>query len=144
MREYENENWRSTMEYDSTRMRIEGIQRSMRVREWELKEYNGLFSKLTCNKVWESGRAISQAVTIRFPARRPGFDPRSVLRFLIPSSAPYSISSGAGTIGQLVADVPSGLTPHHETKEKSLGKMKLWVTNNPEAGTSFLISGLGV
>jgi hypothetical protein len=37
-----------------------------------------------------------------------------VLRFpvpiLIPPTAPYSSSSEAGTIGQLVADVPSGLS----------------------------------
>jgi hypothetical protein len=44
-----------------------------------------------------------------------------VLRFplpiLIPLTAPHS--SGAGTIGQLVADVPSGLslTPPQETKK---------------------------
>jgi hypothetical protein len=33
---------------------------------------------------------------------------------------PHHLSSGAGTIGQLVADVPSGLnlTPPHETKKK--------------------------
>jgi hypothetical protein len=47
-----------------------------------------------------------------------------VLRFpvpiLIPPTTPQS-SSGAGTIGQLVADVPSGLslTPPQETKKKS-------------------------
>jgi hypothetical protein len=37
-----------------------------------------------------------------------------VLRFplpiLIPQTTPYSSSSGAGTVGQLVADVPSGLS----------------------------------
>jgi hypothetical protein len=49
-----------------------------------------------------------------------------VLRFplpiLIPPTAPYSSSSsGVGTIGLLVADVPSGLslTPPDETKEKN-------------------------
>jgi hypothetical protein len=47
-----------------------------------------------------------------------------VLRFplpiLIPPIAPHSSSSGAGTIGQLVADVPSGLslTPPQEAKKK--------------------------
>jgi hypothetical protein len=37
---------------------------------------------------------------------------------LIPLTAPHS-SSGAGTIGQLVADVPSGLslTPPQETEQ---------------------------
>jgi hypothetical protein len=70
-----------------------------------------------------------------FPPRRPGLDPRAcgicggqsstgagflrVLRFpppvLIPES--LSVSSGAGTIGQIVADVLSGLslTPPQET-----------------------------
>jgi hypothetical protein len=33
----------------------------------------------------------------------------------------HHLSSGAGTIGELVADVPSGLTPHQETKKKKLG-----------------------
>jgi hypothetical protein len=33
----------------------------------------------------------------------------------------HHLSSGAGAIGQLVADVPSGLdlTPHQETKKKN-------------------------
>jgi hypothetical protein len=48
-----------------------------------------------------------------------------VLRFplpiLIPPTAPHS--SGAGTIGQLVADVPSGLSliPRQEIKKKGGG-----------------------
>jgi hypothetical protein len=48
-----------------------------------------------------------------------------VLRFLLPilirPIAPQSPSSGAGTIGQLVADIPSGLslTPPQETKKKT-------------------------
>jgi hypothetical protein len=51
-----------------------------------------------------------------------------VLRFpppiLIPPTAPHSsssISTVAGTVGQIVADVPSGLspTPPQETKKKS-------------------------
>jgi hypothetical protein len=48
-----------------------------------------------------------------------------VLRFplpiFIPPTAPHS-SSGAGTIGQTVADVPSGLslTPPQEIKKKCL------------------------
>jgi hypothetical protein len=32
----------------------------------------------------------------------------------------HHLSSGAGTIGQVVADVPSGLTPPQETKKKLL------------------------
>jgi hypothetical protein len=32
------------------------------------------------------------------------------LPILIPPTAPHSPSSGAGTIGQIVADVPSGLS----------------------------------
>jgi hypothetical protein len=52
-----------------------------------------------------------------------------VLRFPLPilnSTAPHSpLSSGAGTIDQLVAHVPSGLsvTPPHEIKKKLLGKL---------------------
>jgi hypothetical protein len=45
---------------------------------------------------------------------------RFLLPILIPPTAPHSsLSSGAGTIGQLVADVPSGLslTPPKETKK---------------------------
>jgi hypothetical protein len=40
---------------------------------------------------------------------------------LIPPTAPHSPSSGAGTVGQTVADVPSGLnlTPPEETKKKN-------------------------
>jgi hypothetical protein len=44
------------------------------------------------------------------------------LPILIPPTAPLSsIITGAGTIGQLVADVPSGpsLTPPQETKKKN-------------------------
>jgi hypothetical protein len=39
----------------------------------------------------------------------------------------HRLSSGAGTIGQLVADVPSGLrlTPHQETEKRKKGKIKL-------------------
>jgi hypothetical protein len=49
-----------------------------------------------------------------------------VLRFLLPvlspPTAPHSLSSGAGTIGQLVADVPSGvsLTPPQESKNRAI------------------------
>jgi hypothetical protein len=75
-----------------------------------------------------------------FPPRRPGFESRlcgiciglsgigagflRVLPFplsiLIPPTAPHSSSSGAGTVGQLVADVPSGLgltTPQESLKK---------------------------
>jgi hypothetical protein len=47
-----------------------------------------------------------------------------VLRFSLPIliqlTAPHHLSSGAGTIGQVVADVPSrlSLTPPQETKKK--------------------------
>jgi hypothetical protein len=77
-----------------------------------------------------------------FPLRRPGVEPRSGhVRFVVDKVAlgqVYSeyfgfpcqfsfhqllhtnLSSGAGTIGQLVADIPSGLslTPPQETKKK--------------------------
>jgi hypothetical protein len=92
------------------------------------------------------GRAIAQAVSRRLPtsAARLRAQVRScgicggqsgteagflrVLRFplqiLIPPAAPHSTSSinRAGTIGQLVADVPSGLsrTPPQETEKKNL------------------------
>jgi hypothetical protein len=75
------------------------------------------------------------------PSRRPWIEPRSghvgfvvdkvalgqvffrVLRFplpiLIPPTAPHSFVIRGGTTGQLVADVPSGLslTPLQETKK---------------------------
>jgi hypothetical protein len=87
-------------------------------------------------------RAIAQAVSRRLPTAAAwarsqvkscgicgersgaGVGFLRVLRFplpiLIPPTAPYT-SSGAGTIGQLVADVPNGLclTPPQETKKKS-------------------------
>jgi hypothetical protein len=83
----------------------------------------------------------AEAVSRRLPTRRPGFDPRwgrvgfvvdevalrqvflRVLRFSLPivilPTAPRS-SSGAGTIGQIVAEVPSGLslTALQETRKK--------------------------
>jgi hypothetical protein len=42
-----------------------------------------------------------------------------VFRFPLPILIPGTASSGAGTIGQLVVDVPSGLSlsPHQETKK---------------------------
>jgi hypothetical protein len=45
---------------------------------------------------------------------------RSPLPILIPPAVPHSSSSGAGKIGQLMADVPSGLSliPPQETKKK--------------------------
>jgi hypothetical protein len=85
------------------------------------------------------GRAIAQAVSIRFPTAAArvrsqvgscgicggqsgtGAGFLRVLRFplpiLIPPTTP--LSSGAGTIGQILADVPSGfsLTPPQETKK---------------------------
>jgi hypothetical protein len=87
------------------------------------------------------GRAIAQAVSRRLPTAAArvrcqvtscricggqsvtGADFLPVLRFtlpiLIPPTVPRSLSSsGAGTIGQLVADVPSGLslTPPQESE----------------------------
>jgi hypothetical protein len=46
--------------------------------------------------------------------------PRFPLPILILPNAPYPSSSGAGTVGQVVVDVPRGLslTPPHETKKK--------------------------
>jgi hypothetical protein len=90
------------------------------------------------------GRAISLAVTAGFAPRRPAFDPRlshvgSVVDkvtlgqvfyeyFCFPCQFLFQqifhahyLSSRAGTIGQLVADVPSGLSfnPPKETKKKN-------------------------
>jgi hypothetical protein len=97
--------------------------------------------KLILN-IWSWGRVIAQAVSRRLPTaaawvrthvrscgicgRRSGTGAgflqvfRFPLSILIPQIVPYS-SSGAGTIGQLVADVPSGLslTPPQETKKTS-------------------------
>jgi hypothetical protein len=91
------------------------------------------------------GRVIAQADSRRFPIAATRFRAQvrsfgicggqsgtgigflRVLRFplpiLIPPTAPLSSSSsGAGTIGQLVAEVPSGLslTPPQETKKKRI------------------------
>jgi hypothetical protein len=87
------------------------------------------------------GRAIAQAVSHRLPTAVARVRARvwscglcgkqsdtgagflRVRRFplpvLIPLTAPHSSSSGADTRGQLVADVPSGLsfTPPQETKK---------------------------
>jgi hypothetical protein len=89
-----------------------------------------------------SGRAIAQAVSSRLPtaAARVRAQVRKfeicdlqsgtgagflrLLRFplpiVIPPTAPHSSSSGVGTIGQLLADIPSelSLNPSQETKEK--------------------------
>jgi hypothetical protein len=66
------------------------------------------------------GRAIVQAVSRWLPTAAVRFRARSghvgfvlrVLRFplpfIIPPNSPYSLPPGAGTIGQLVADLPSG------------------------------------
>jgi hypothetical protein len=94
------------------------------------------------SKLIPGGRAIAQAVSRQVPtaAARVRAHVRScgicggqigtgagflrVLRFplpmLIPAAAPHS-SSGAGTIGELVADVTSGLslTAPQETKKKN-------------------------
>jgi hypothetical protein len=90
------------------------------------------------------GRAIAQAVIPGLPPRWPGFDPRSdhvgsvvdkvavqqVFSEYLSFPCQFSfhrllhthhLSSGAGTTGQLVADVASGLslTPPQETKLKN-------------------------
>jgi hypothetical protein len=78
------------------------------------------FSTATARvRVWSCGICGGQNVTeksflwvLRFP-----------LPILIPPTVPQSshLSSGAGTISQLVADVPTGLsfTPPQETKKKT-------------------------
>jgi hypothetical protein len=85
-----------------------------------------------------------------FPQRRPGFEPRSGHVRSVVDKVPlgqvffeyfglpcqfsfhrllhtHHLSTGAGTIGQLVADVPSGLslTPPQETKRTNYVKLKL-------------------
>jgi hypothetical protein len=68
--------------------------------------------------------AIAQTVSRRLP----GFDPRSDVGFVVDKVAMGQDFlrvlrfPGAGTIGQLVADVPSGfsLTPPQETKKKKI------------------------
>jgi hypothetical protein len=72
-----------------------------------------------------------------------------VLRFplpiLIPPTTPHS-SSGAGTIGQILADVPSGLslTPLQETKLKlSMNNGKPIRAGNSRGGKALLTSNLG-
>jgi hypothetical protein len=69
-----------------------------------------------CSRVWSSTICGGQS------AAGPGF--LRVLRVplpFIPPNSPSSQSPGAGTIGQLVADVPSGpsldSTPHYENKK---------------------------
>jgi hypothetical protein len=55
----------------------------------------------------QSGTGVGFLWVLRFP-----------LPIFIPSTVLHSSSSGAGTVGQLVADIPSGLslTPPQETK----------------------------
>jgi hypothetical protein len=83
-----------------------------------------------------------------FPPRRPGFEPRSGHVGLLVDELPlgqifseyfgfpckfsfhrllhtHHLSSGAGTIGQLVADVPSGLTPPQENKKRKRNMIRL-------------------
>jgi hypothetical protein len=76
------------------------------------------------------GHAIAQAVTLRYPPRRPGFEARSghmgfvvdkvfseyfgfpcqFVFHLLLHNRHHHLSSGAGRIGQTVAAVPSGLS----------------------------------
>jgi hypothetical protein len=91
-----------------------------------------------------AGRDITQAVIAHFPQRRPGFEPRSGnVGFVVDKVAlgqvfseyfgfsrqftfhrllhtHHRLSSWAGTIGQLVAKVPSGvsLNPPQETEKR--------------------------
>jgi hypothetical protein len=92
-------------------------------------------------RYWAIGRAVAQAVSHRLPTAAvrvrdqvmpcgicggqsgTGAGFLRVLRLplpsLIPTTAPHSSSTGAGTIGQLVVDVPSGLrlSPFQETNK---------------------------
>jgi hypothetical protein len=110
-----------------------------------------LWSKILngCNQIenktghtWEDGRAIAQAVSRWLPTAagrilgwlsricggQIGAGPSfvRVLRFplpiFIPSNSPTSESPGASTTGQLVVDMPSGIsldsTPHYANKKK--------------------------
>jgi hypothetical protein len=96
-------------------------------------------------KFSSKGRTTAQAVSRRFPTAGTGFEPRSnYVGFVVdkvalgqvfseysgfPCQFPFHrllhthhLSSGAGTIDQLVADVPSGLslTPPRKTKQKQI------------------------
>jgi hypothetical protein len=101
-----------------------------------------------CYSVWvevlRAGRVISQALSLRLQPWRFGFEPRSgYMGFVVDKmtlgqvsseyvgfpcrfsfhrqlSVHHHLSSGAGIIDQLVADVPNGLspTPPQETKKK--------------------------
>jgi hypothetical protein len=85
-----------------------------------------LFKQNSRLRLWAKFEAVPQLrrLVASFPSRRPGFDPRSSLvRFvkdkvaLANSHSTKCYISGAGTIGQLLADVPSrlSLTQPHET-----------------------------
>jgi hypothetical protein len=99
-----------------------------------------------------------------FPLRLPGFELQAshvgfvvdsvalgqvslrVLRFplpiLIPPTAPHSSSSGAGTIGQLVADVPSGLSLNsHPKKLKESPWATLTLCCRQQVAASYLFCG---
>jgi hypothetical protein len=101
-----------------------------------------------------SGKAVPwfRLLVAGFPPRRPGFEPRSIhVEFVVDKVAleqvssqyfgfpcqfsfhrllhTHHLSSGAGTLGQLVTDVPSGLslTPPEETRlelKLTVGKLK--------------------
>jgi hypothetical protein len=107
------------------------------------------------------GRAIAQGVVAGFSPRRPNFGPRSgyvwfvvdkvalgqvfseYFGFLYQSSfhrllhIHHHPSSGAGTIGQLVADVPRelSLTPPQEAKKKLLFEWTYTTLRSPRIQT---------
>jgi hypothetical protein len=93
--------------------------------------------------VWNRAVPELRRLVTGFPSRRPGFDPRSGhVGFVVDKVAlgqvfseyfgfhcrfsfhwllhTHQLSSGAGTIGQILGDVPSGLspTPPQETKKR--------------------------
>jgi hypothetical protein len=96
--------------------------------------------------------ALSQTVVVGFTSPRPGFEP-SYVRFVVDKVAlglaypeyfgfrcqfsfhrllhiHHHLSSRAGTIGQLVADVPSGhsLTPPHEAEKYTPPSTKVFMS----------------
>jgi hypothetical protein len=96
---------------------------------WEIKKKH--IPAVCCSRA----HAAAQAVSRRLPTAAARLRARSHVMWdlrwtkcqrskfslsIIPPTAPHSLSSGAGIIGQTVADVPSGLspTPSQKLKEK--------------------------